>query len=247
MRDFTLEAYRKLCECILENFSPVRVVDYITGSCDGKVAVLRHDVDRKPENALAVARLERELGIASTFYFRTTPGVFVPEIIGEIAAMGHEVGYHYEVMDRARGDAELAMRYFEEDLERFSQICRVETICMHGNPLSPWDNRSLWRSRDFRSLGIKGDAYLSIDFSRILYFTDTGRDWSGRYSVKDNGGRRPEVESTFELMEFLKGCASSVYINTHPERWNDALLPWTAQLLTQSLKNMGKVVLKWRL
>lgn len=247
MRDFTLHTYRKLCECILENYSPVRVIDYIEGDFDGKVAVLRHDVDRKPENALAVARLERQLGIASTFYFRTTPGVFVPEIIREIAAMGHEVGYHYEVLDRAKGDAELALRYFLEDLKRFSRICRVETICMHGNPLSRWDNRSLWQSYNLRSFGIKGDAYLSVDFDRVLYFTDTGRDWSGRYSVKDNGGRRhPGVRSTFELMEFLKRYPRSVYINTHPERWNNTFLPWATQLLTQSLKNMGKVVLKWR-
>ncbi len=72
MRDFTLEAYRRLCECLLETYSPVRVIDYLRGEGRGRVAILRHDVDRKPENALAVARLERELGVTSSFYFRTT-------------------------------------------------------------------------------------------------------------------------------------------------------------------------------
>ena len=247
MRDFTLEAYRRLCECLLDNYSPVRVIDYLRGEGRGRVAILRHDVDRKPENALAVARLERELGVTSSFYFRTTREVFVPGIIREIARMGHEVGYHYEVMDRAGGDAELALRYFVEDLDRFSRICRVETICMHGNPLSGWDNRSLWEKHNFSSFGIRGDAYLSVDFSRVTYFTDTGRDWSGRFSVKDNGGGvHPGVRSTSDLIGFLEDYKGDVYINTHPERWNDALLPWTAQLITQNLKNVGKVILKWR-
>jgi len=246
MRDFTMHTYRKLCECILENFSPVRVVDYVSGRRGNRVAIIRHDVDRKPENALAVARLEKELGIASTFYFRATRGVFVPEIIREISSMGHEVGYHYEVMHRARGDAELAMRYFIEDLERFSRICRVETVCMHGSPLSPWNNLSLWDRYDLRELGIKGEAYLSVDFSEVLYFTDTGRDWSGRYSIRDMSSR-PSIRSTRELIDFLGRCSDNVYINTHPERWNDALLPWMTHLLTQSVKNMGKAVLKWRL
>jgi len=53
-------------------------------------------VDRKPENALKTARLEDEMGIKATYFFRTIPHTFKPEIIKEIAGMGHGIGYHYE-------------------------------------------------------------------------------------------------------------------------------------------------------
>jgi len=43
-----------------------------------------------------MARLENELGIKATYFFRTIPHTFKPEIIKEIAGMGHEIGYHYE-------------------------------------------------------------------------------------------------------------------------------------------------------
>ena len=61
---------------------------------------MRHDVDRKPENALKMAEIERQFGIFGTYYFRSTKEVFKAEIMQEIEKMGHEVGYHYEVLDK---------------------------------------------------------------------------------------------------------------------------------------------------
>jgi hypothetical protein len=47
-----------------------------------------------------MAELEHELGIQSTYYFRF-PYTFKPDIIGKIHDLGHEVGYHYEVLSKA--------------------------------------------------------------------------------------------------------------------------------------------------
>lgn len=67
-----------------------------------KVIMLRHDVDKLPENSLKTAQLEASLGIRGSYYFRTVPCSYSVEIIREIARLGHEVGYHYETMDSAR-------------------------------------------------------------------------------------------------------------------------------------------------
>ena len=91
---------------------------------------MRHDTDRKPENALRMAVLEHELGIQSTYYFRF-PYTFKPDIIGKIHDLGHEVGYHYEVLSKARGDYEKAVELFEQELSEFREIVDVKTICMH--------------------------------------------------------------------------------------------------------------------
>ena len=54
MRDFTIE-YRELCQALRDaDYALVNVYQYLTNHSDRKVAVLRHDVDRKPENARAV-------------------------------------------------------------------------------------------------------------------------------------------------------------------------------------------------
>ncbi|MCZ7355881.1 MAG: hypothetical protein O8C65_03020 [Candidatus Methanoperedens sp.] len=67
-----------------------------------RFAMMRQDIDRKPMSALNTARVERELGIKATYYFRMN--VFRPEIMREIESVGHEVGYHYEVLGKANGD-----------------------------------------------------------------------------------------------------------------------------------------------
>jgi len=37
--------------------------------------ILRHDIDKLPANALKMAQLEHDLGVAGSYYFRVTPGV----------------------------------------------------------------------------------------------------------------------------------------------------------------------------
>ena len=53
-------------------------------------------MDRLPGNSLKTALLENNFGIRATYFFRTIPQTFKPEIIKEIADLGHEIGYHYE-------------------------------------------------------------------------------------------------------------------------------------------------------
>jgi hypothetical protein len=61
--------------------------------------ILRHDVDLLPRNSLAFARIQHEMGIVGSYYFRAVPESWDEEIIKEIHSLGHEVGYHYEDMD----------------------------------------------------------------------------------------------------------------------------------------------------
>ena len=101
MRDFTLSRYKDLCLALLDTgYTPLTVYSYLEGQKNNKLVVLRHDIDRKPKNALRMAELEHELGNQSTYYFRL-PYTFKPDIIGKIHDLGHEVGYHYEVLSKA--------------------------------------------------------------------------------------------------------------------------------------------------
>ena len=52
---------------------------------------------------LKMARKEAEMGITATYYFRTHDDVFKPDIIREIADLGHEIGYHH-ILGETEGD-----------------------------------------------------------------------------------------------------------------------------------------------
>ena len=54
----------------------------------------------------------------------------------------------------------------------------VKTICMHGSPLSKWDNRDLWKRYNYRDFGIIAEPYFDLDFDEVFYITDTGRSWN---------------------------------------------------------------------
>jgi len=69
----------------------------ITGH--SSLILLRHDVDRLPQNSLKLAQLEHSLGIKGTYYFRVVPESYDPDIMHKIVDLGHEIGYHYEDVD----------------------------------------------------------------------------------------------------------------------------------------------------
>ncbi|RJQ27855.1 MAG: hypothetical protein C4589_07755 [Peptococcaceae bacterium] len=250
MRDFTIGQYKELCLALLESgYRPLTFFSYLKEgrrNNDGLV-VLRHDVDRKPENALKMAELEAGLGIKSTYYFRYIKNVFNPEIIKMVNGLGHETGYHYEVLSRTGGNYEKAIGLFKEELDGFREICQVKTICMHGSPLSKYDNRDLWEHYDFKEFGLAGEAYLSV--KGVSYFSDTGRSWNWKNKMRDfvadNCGNNFNVNSTFELIGLIKAKrAKRLYILAHPERWaaseTERIFSWAVDYVF----NAGKKVLQ---
>jgi len=245
MKDFTFKQYTELCITLQERHNLVSVAKFLTEKKEN-LAIIRHDIDKKPLNALKIAEIEKDLGIQSTFYFRTEPEVFNIDIMKKIHSMGHEIGYHYEVLDKANGDINKAITFFEQDLSLFP--FNIQTICMHGNPLTPWVNKDMWRDFNFKKYGIIGEAYLSINFSDLYYFSDTGRSWDGRFSVKDHSdahdAKSEKIVSTEKLKEFIRQNNGNYYIVTHPQRWNDKLIPWITELFCQSIKNVGKSGIK---
>lgn len=253
MRDFTLTKYRHLLETITRSDLNITTVhDYLISPPD-KCIILRHDVDRAVMQALDMARLEYEYDISSTYYFRYTDEVFNPALIKKIAKLGHEIGYHYEVMDKAKGDAEKSIDIFRYELEMFRAVADIKTICMHGNPLAPWSNRDLWEIYDFNDFGIIGEPYLSIDYNKVLYLTDTGRTWANlNIRVKDvvntsgDLNNTISVSSTDDIMKLIQmEQISKICLLVHPNRWCDNFSSWLWELLWQNTKNIGKRGIVW--
>ena len=250
MRDFTLRKYQELCDTLFHHdYSVLTVYDYLVRNRndpdpDENTVVLRHDVDRKLHSATRMANLEKAMGIRSTYYFRY-PYTFHPDTLIEIHGLGHEIGYHYEVLAKTRGNAEQAIQLFERELSIMRETCEIHTICMHGSPLSRFDNRALWDHYDFRDFGIIGEAYLSMN--TMHYYSDTGRSWNAQYSLRDmvnSGSRGKGPETTDELIDTIVSQRENpLYISIHPERWNDSLAEWYRGYLRDFIFNTGKRVI----
>jgi hypothetical protein len=247
--DFTLRKYQTLLLALQQaGFRFVSFEDFCEGRAGEKFVILRHDIDKMPENALKIAKLEAQLSIKATYFFLTTKAVFKENIIQEIKALGHEIGYHYKDLVEAGGNTEKAIASFEKNLSLLRAIAPVKTIAMDGCPTSKIDNKDIWKKHNYRDFGIIGEPYFDIDFNQIFYLTDTGRMWDGdKYSVRD------KVRTTFTQKyhttnQIIKAAKDSrlpdkIMLTTHPQRWTDSRAGWLKEYLGQSAKNQIKYLL----
>ena len=215
---------------------------------------LRHDVDLKPQNSLRTARLEAEKGLFGIYYFRAVPESWDETIIRQIAALGHEIGYHYESLTTCNGDVDAAYEDFKTNLAALRKIVPVKSICMHGSPRSPYDSKDIWRKYDYLALGIENEPYLDTDFSQTFYLTDTGRRWDGyKVSVRDKipqyqdewTAKGLSFRSTDDLLKALRDhrIPKNLMITVHPQRWAPFGPAWCKELLLQNAKNLIKRII----
>lgn len=222
--DFTLNAYLQLLRTSLASGYTFTGVSGHLSSPTLWSVILRHDVDRFPSRALDMARAECAMGICCTYYFRHTSRVFKPKIIRAIADLGHEIGYHYEVLADAKGSVNLARRLFADNLKKFRDICPVTTAAMHGRPFSPYMETDFWKNATLNEFGLTGEAFLSFAGCGFPYLTDTGRSWSSAScNIRDRIPAAQSLDgiaSTAQLAEYIQQRQSTVlYLSAHPERW----------------------------
>ena len=247
-RDFTLDIYDKLlCTLIDHGYTFVTLEKFFSEE-NSKIVVLRHDVDKYPNKALRIAEIENKKNIPASYYFRIVKKSNDPKIIKKIIKMGHEIGYHYEDLTLANGNFDQAIINFEKNLDYFKKFYPIKTICMHGSPLSRWDNSLIWRKISYNEYGIIGEPYFDIDYTYIDYFTDTGRKWnSGNENIRDivNQNKQSKYKSTFDLINGIKGgeISDKIIINVHPQRWCNEFSPWLIELIFQNMKNTIKKII----
>ncbi|MBC8180178.1 hypothetical protein H8E88_03555 [candidate division KSB1 bacterium] len=104
MRDFTLERYKSLLKAHLDRGFFFVSFEMFLEKPNRSLIIIRHDVDKLPDNSLQTAIIEHKLGIKGTYYFRSVPESFNEKIIRQIAELGHEIGYHYKNLSTTMND-----------------------------------------------------------------------------------------------------------------------------------------------
>ncbi|MBZ0309942.1 MAG: hypothetical protein K8I82_28020 [Anaerolineae bacterium] len=246
--DWTLQKYEALCAALITaGYVGLGMSDYMKQpDRSEKIVLLRHDVDSRPAHSLQLGQIEKKYGLTATYFYRTVN--FDPAVLQKMHTMGHEVGYHYETLAQANGRMPKALALLESELAKLRQYVPVTAASMHGSPLRPWDNRAVWQHIRPEQLGLCGEVYLSIDYAKLAYLSDTGRTWHPtRYNIRDHTDTPPpyQVETTDELIELiLTGQIHHLCLLTHPERWQSGRLAWQLQQIRDTSTNGLKIILK---
>ena len=243
MADFTINTYNKLLDSLSEREYTFQTFSEFLEAPARRAIMLRHDVDDRKENSLQFARIQQERGIRGSYYFRMVPQSYDEKVITEIAAMGHEIGYHYETLDTSKGNIDKAYREFCLNLEKLRNITTIRTICMHGSPRSSFDNKTIWEKYSYTHLGLIGEPYFDINFLDVAYLTDTGRMWNGSHvSFRDKvvGRYNFNFRKTRDILNNIDQLPNRVMFTFHPQRWTNNPVDWMMELTMQNAKNLVK-------
>jgi len=255
MLDFTVHKYIRLLNALIEQGYSFQTFSEYLKDPSLRCIILRHDVDKRPQNSLVFAKIEHKLGLKGIYNLRALPVSWDEDIIKEISSLEHEIGYHYENLSVCKGDYNRAFDDFKRNLDKLRALVPVSTITMHGSPKSKYDSRDLWQQFNYKELGLIGEPYFDIDFSRILYLTDTGRRWDGsNVSIRDkvNAQKNDElaqrgyrIHSTNDIIKAAKEKAlpDVMMLTIHPQRWHRKSILWFKELILQNVKNALKRIL----
>ncbi|MBN2305132.1 MAG: hypothetical protein JXQ72_11675 [Anaerolineae bacterium] len=222
--DFTLAAFETFCQQIAH--MPVfTLIDYLTRTTAPPLpfVVLRFDVDYREVHAVQMARIAERHNLQGSFYFRHRNGNFDLNAIRTIAALDHEVGYHYETLDTCRGNFDAAETLLMEHIGALRAAgLTIRTVAAHGStPTAPsyQSNLDLFRRRPelFERAGLVGETTLSVDFSRVVRLSEANWHWQ-RYAQYQPGakGRKTSLRAAAQDLPHLD---TGLYVTFHPQQW----------------------------
>ncbi len=200
--DFTLDAYAALLEKAAARYRFVRFGDI--SAADGR-ALWRHDIDFSPHRALAMAELEAVRGVRASYFVQLTspfynalePGISAR--LRRIAALGHDIGIHFE----PSSDASEEQLAFEARTLESALNVPIRVFSLH--------NPTTYDAARFEADEVAGLLNASAPVWRhdFVYCSDSNGLWRYR-----------------SLVEVIEDADSrNIYALTHPEWWQDVAMP----------------------
>jgi len=199
LKEFTLRSYVKLLKYLNKTYTivpfcriPREDIPYL---------ILRHDIDVSLSSALKMARIERKMGIKSTYFVLFSSAfynLFEGDsilILNQISRLGHEIGLHYDPAQyklynkNPKKTLQIEIQLLEYFLGK-----KVYSIARHG----PW-NRDPFAA-------IK--RYINANHPRFRtpsFIHDSDRAWT---PVND-------------LIKLLNDPPRRVQLLIHPENWQE--------------------------
>ena len=211
-----------------------------------RFVVLKHDVESDVARAYRLAEIEYSHGICGPYYVQA----FLLEkennvrMLQQMQQWGHEISYHYDVLDAHSGDYVAAEKDFIQKLTKFRNCgFRFTTICQHGNPVKNrtgyTSNRDFFRNEEIRER-YPDFVDMVVDYSKhtsheYKYISDVGYRWNV-ITLPETNDLHPEVKNLklngFKgLRQMISNSRESFIVSTHPHRWNNTCVKAYTRIL----------------
>jgi hypothetical protein len=199
-----------------------------------RTLILRHDIDQHPRSALAMARVERELGVRSSWYFRWRTAH--PTVVDSLKSSGCEVGLHYETLTRkalerrAMTGADAALieesrATLREEIAAFVRLFGpIRSAVPHGDSRIPAvHNADLLKGQDCSDFGIEFDGNQAM----------TGRGLA--HWLTDRSAPEGRWKDATDPAELFASGVSPILCVAHPNNWSSGRSLWLDRVLRAAL------------
>lgn len=223
-----------------------------------KFVVLKHDIENTVPKAYKMAEIEHRYGHRGTYYAHAylLDNPQNVKLLQKMQEMGHEISYHYDVMDSNHGNLDGAIKEFDANLKRFESLSfSVVTVCQHGNPvverIGYTSNRDFFRNRRVQAL-YPDIADIMVDYKEkyhtdYTYYSDAGRKFKMIFDPINNDVVNSDDKNVpyEDLKALLEALPDQAIISTHPHRWTDSALSYIVKdKAFKVIKSTAKLVIK---
>lgn len=232
----------------------------LKGDVPENFLVLKHDVETNAAKALQLAKIEAKYHHKGVYYVQAylLENQKNMSFLKRIQELGHEVSYHYDVMDSQKGNIDKAIKEFQKNVEIFQRNgFQIHTVCQHGNPII--ERVGYHSNRDFfRNLKV------SVKYSSIVeimvnlkekigvdykYISDVGYGWKIIYDPETNDIVNSDEKNT--PIGTLDNVAAyfqeqkQVIVSTHPHRWHmNVFLATVKEAIFKVVKIVANALMK---
>ena len=256
---FTYKKWNSFCQKLADSGFKCVTADSVNSSLKGYV-VLKHDVETDVKKAYCLAQIEASHGIRGTYYVQAylLDALENIKLLQQMQYMGHEISYHYDVMDSCKGDLEKAQEEFEKNKQKFeSNGFVLKTLCQHGNPIVErigyTSNRDFFRSKEicerYPELSDIMVNFKEKHDTDYVYFSDAGRKFKMIFDpinndiVKSDDKNVPydNLDKIFEVLD----KDNNYFISTHPHRWTKSAVKYVLKTAVfKVVKFAAKIAVK---
>lgn len=222
--DFTYKEYIRIIELCKKNYF---FTTYKEINMHPKEVILRHDIDMDIDKAIALAKIEKEHNVRSTYFILVTSNLYniankyVRDSIANIAKLGHSIGLHFDETQYAKEEIYHRVKQEKDMLEKIvGHNIIVDSVSMHIP-----SRKTLEANYDFGNDII--NSYSENFFHEWKYISDSNMRWR---------------EDPFEV---ISSCQySKLHILTHPIWYDEDLLLKEKKLFNFYKKKKAKLRLE---
>ena len=223
--DFTIDHYKELLRLAEKNWN---IVHYEAIPWGSRFLLWRHDIDYSINRSLALARIEADAGVMSTYFvdphseFYNAAELDQVKKLKKIADLGHKIGLHFDgefYADSNETDLNNLIFHESQYLERLLGV-KIPAFSFH-NPVASH------LKCDAEEYGGLINCYSKRFKEEVSYCSDSNGYWRFR-----------------RLHDVLANASDKcLQVLTHPAWWvNNPMSPWDR--INRCVKGRGSYVLK---